>query len=89
MVAPQLSSVSFIDTLPSERHSVHDIRLRFNTVGILSTIRRTHPELMPNDVSKDISLIPIRMYNMEAKTVIHHSAINEKLPTTIKMRAPS
>ncbi len=47
-VVPQLSSVSFIDTLPSERHSVHDIRLRFNTVGIWSTIRHTHPELIPN-----------------------------------------
>ena len=72
-VVPQLSSVSFIDNLPSEGHSVHDIRLRFNTVGIWSTIRRTHPELIPNEVSKDISLLPIHMYNMEAKTVVHHS----------------
>jgi len=29
--------------------------------------------MTPNEVSKDISLLPIRMYNMEAKTVIHHS----------------
>jgi hypothetical protein len=72
-VVPQLSSVSFIDNLPSQRHSVHDIRLRFNTVGIWSTIHRTHPELIPNEVSKDISLLPIQMYNMEAKTVVHHS----------------
>jgi hypothetical protein len=58
-VVPSLSSVSFIDTLQSERHSVHDIRLRFKTEGIWSTIRRTHPELIPNEVSKDISLLPI------------------------------
>ena len=72
-VVPSLSSVSFIDNLPSERHSVHDIRLRFKTEGIWSTIRRTHPELIPNEVSKDISLLPIQTYDMEAKTVVHHS----------------
>jgi hypothetical protein len=72
-VVPQLSSVSFIDNLPSQRHSVHDIRLRFKTEGIWSTIRRTHPELTPNGVSKDISLLPIQAYDMEAKTLVHHS----------------
>jgi hypothetical protein len=72
-VVPSLSSVSFIDNLPSERHSVHDIRLRFKTEGIWSTIRHTNPDLIPNEVSKDISLLPVRMYNMEAKTVVHHS----------------
>ena len=72
-VVSPLSSVSFIDNLPSQRHSVHDIRLRFKTEGIWSTIRRTHPELIPNEVSKDISLLPIQTYDMEAKTVVHHS----------------
>jgi hypothetical protein len=72
-VVSSVSSVSFIDNLHSQRHSVHDIRLRFKTEGIWSTIRRTHPELIPNEVSKDISLLPIQMYNMEAKTVVHHS----------------
>jgi DNA-binding transcriptional ArsR family regulator len=72
-VVPQLSSVSFIDNLPSQIHSVHDIRLRFIAEGIWSTIRRTHPELTPNEVSKDISLLPVQMHNLEAKTVIHHS----------------
>ena len=72
-VVSQLSSLSFIDNLPSERHSIHDIRLRFKTEGIWSTIHRTHPELTPNEVSKDISLMPILMYNMEAKTILHHS----------------
>ena len=72
-VVSQLSSVSFIDNLPSQRHSVHDIRLRFNIEGIWSTIHSTHPEIIPNEVSKDISLLPIRMYDMEAKTVVHHS----------------
>ena len=69
----QLSSVSFIDNLPSERRSVHDIRLRFNAEGIWSAIRRIHPELIPNEVSKDISLLPLKCYDMEAKTVVHHS----------------
>ena len=72
-VVPTVSSVSFIDNLQSERRSVHDIRLRFNAEGIWSTIRSTHPDLIPNEVSKDISLMPIRMYNIEAKTVVHHS----------------
>jgi hypothetical protein len=72
-VVTSLSSVSFIDNLPSQRHSVHDIRLRFNIEGIWSTVRSTHPEIIPNEVSKDISLLPIRMYDMEAKTVVHHS----------------
>jgi hypothetical protein len=66
-VVPSVSSVSFIDNLPSQRHSVHDIRLRFNIEGIWSTIRSTHPEIIPNEVSKDISLLPIRMYDMEAQ----------------------
>jgi hypothetical protein len=72
-VVPSLSSVSFIDNLPSQRHSVHDIRLRFKAEEIWSTIRHTHPELIPNEVSKDIALIPIQTYDMEAKTVVHHS----------------
>ena len=63
-VVSQLSSVSFIDNLPSQRHSVHDIRLRFKTEGIWSTIRCTHPEIIPNEVSKDLSLLPIWMHNM-------------------------
>ena len=58
-VVSQLSPVSFIDNLPSEKHSVHDIRLRFKTEEIWSAIPRTHPELIPNKVSKDISLMPI------------------------------
>jgi hypothetical protein len=72
-VVSSVSSLSFIDNLPSQRHSVHDIRLKFKAEGIWSTIRLTHPELIPNEVSKDISLLPIRMYDIEAKTVVHHS----------------
>ena len=29
--------------------------------------------MIPNEVSKDISLLPVQMYDIEAKTVIHHS----------------
>ena len=31
------------------------------------------PEMIPNENSKDISLLPVQMYDIEAKTVIHHS----------------
>ena len=68
-----VSSSNFIDNLPFERHSVHDIRLRFKAEGVWSTITHTHPELIPNKVSKDISLLPIQTYYMEAKTIVHHS----------------
>ena len=76
-VVPSLSSVSsssnFIDNLPSERHSIHDIRLRFTVEGIWSIISSTHPELIPNKVSKDISLVPVKIYDMEIKIIVHHS----------------
>jgi hypothetical protein len=65
--------MSFIDNLPSQIHSVHDIRLRFNIEEIWSTIRNNHPEIIPNEVSKDISLLPVRMHSLEAKIVAHHS----------------
>ena len=42
-VVPSLSSVSFIDNLPSQRHSVHDIRLKFKAQGIWATIRSPMP----------------------------------------------
>ena len=71
--ALRVPQLSFIDNMPSQKTLVHDIRLRFITEGIWSTIRRTHPELIPNEVSKDISLSPIQTYYMEAKTVVYHS----------------
>ena len=71
-VVSHLSSVSFIDNLPSESSSYMISALDSKLEGIWSTIRHTHPEMTPNEVSKDISLSPIRMYNMEAKTVVHH-----------------
>jgi hypothetical protein len=85
MMVPSLSSVSFIDNLPSETHSVHDIRLRFKTDGIWSTIRCTHPEMTPNEVSKDISLLPIQTYDLEAKTVVHSDTVSVIISINVYM----
>ena len=68
-----MSSVSFIDTLPSNKHALHDIRFRFRVDNIWTTIATNHPELKPNDVSKDISLEPIITHDLTIKTTIHHT----------------
>ena len=61
-VVPSLSSVSsvsFIDNLPADKHALHDIRFRFKVDNIWTVITTNHPELKPNEVSKDISLEPL------------------------------
>ena len=75
-VVPNLSSVSsvsFIDTLPSDKHALHDIRFRFKVDNIWTVISTNHPELKPNEVSKDISLEPIVTHDLTIKTTIHHT----------------
>ena len=51
-----VSSVSFIDSLPADKHALHDILFRFKVDNIWTTITTYHPELKPSEVSKDISL---------------------------------
>ena len=68
-----LSSVSFIDSLAVDKHALHDIRFRFNVDNIWTVISTNHPELRPNEVSKDISLEPIVTHNLTIKTTIHHT----------------
>jgi hypothetical protein len=68
-----LSSVSFIDGLPADRHALHDIRFRFRVDNIWTVISTNHPELRPNEVSKDISLEPIVTHDLTIKTTIHHT----------------
>jgi hypothetical protein len=68
-----LSSVSFIDILPSDKHTLHDIRFRFKVDNIWTVISTNHPELRPNEVSKDISLEPIVTHGLTIKTTIHHT----------------
>ena len=66
-----VSSVSFIDSLPVDKHALHDIRLRFKVDNIWTTITTNHPELEQNDISKDISLDPIsnpRSYHQDNYT---------------------
>jgi len=50
--------VSFIDTLSADKHALHDICFRFRIDNIWTGISTNHPELKPNEVSKDTSLDP-------------------------------
>jgi hypothetical protein len=68
-----VSSVSFIDNLPANKHALHDIRFRFKVDNIWTVILTNHPELRPNEVSKDISLEPIVTHGLTIKTTIHHT----------------
>ncbi|MGA9842060.1 MAG: hypothetical protein WBQ25_07070 [Nitrososphaeraceae archaeon] len=68
-----LSSLSFIDSLPADKNALHDIRFRFKVDSIWTVITTNHPELKPNDVSKDISLDPIVTHGLTIKTTIHHT----------------
>ena len=51
-----LSSLSFIQSLPADKHASHDIRLELELNNIWTTIATTHPELEPNVKSKDTFL---------------------------------
>jgi hypothetical protein len=64
--------VSFIDSPPSYKHALHDIRFRFRVDNIWTTATN-HPELRPNGVSKDISLEPLETHNLTIRTTIHHT----------------
>ena len=68
-----VSSVSFIDTLPAGKHALHDIRFRFKVDNIWTVITTNHPELKPNDVSKDIHLDPLETKGLTVKTTVHHT----------------
>ncbi len=68
-----VSSVSFIDSLPADKHALHDIRFRFRVDNIWTVMSTNHPELRPNEVSKDISLEPIVTHDLTIKTTIHHT----------------
>ncbi len=65
--------MSFIDSLPANKHALHDIRFRFRVDNIWTIISTNHPELKPNEVSKDISLEPIVTHDLIIKTIIHHT----------------
>jgi hypothetical protein len=68
-----LSSLSFIDSLSADKHALHDIRFRFKVDNIWSVIINNHPELKPNDFSKDISIDPLETHGLTIKTTIHHT----------------
>ena len=75
-VVPSLSSVSsvsFIDILPADKHALHDIRFRFRVDNIWNTVASNHPELERNAKSKDISLEPLETHELTIKTTIHHT----------------
>ncbi|MGA9843889.1 MAG: hypothetical protein WBP64_18745 [Nitrososphaeraceae archaeon] len=68
-----LSSLSFIDSLPADKHALQDIRFRCKVDNIWTVISTNRPELRPNEVSKDISLEPIVTHSLTIKTTIHHT----------------
>ena len=68
-----VSSVSIIDSLPANKHALHDIRFRFKVDNIWTVISTNHPELKPNEVSKDILLDPLLTHDLTIKTTIHHT----------------
>jgi len=68
-----VSSVSFIDSLPANKHALHDIQFRFKVDNIWNTITTTHPELEPNAKNKDISLELLETHNLTIKTTVHHT----------------
>ena len=68
-----VSSVSFIQSLTADKHALHDIRFRFKVDNIWSVIINNHPELKPNDFSKDISIDPLETHGLTIKTTIHHT----------------
>ena len=70
---PTVSSASFIQSLPTDKHALHDIRFRFKVDNIWTIITTNHPEFKPNDFSKDISLEPIVTHDLTIKTTIHHT----------------
>ena len=65
--------MSFIDSLPANKHALHDTRFRFKVDNIWTVISTNHPELKPNEVSKDISLDPLPTHDLTIKTTIHHT----------------
>ena len=69
----RLNQVSFIDSLPADKHALHDIRLRFRVDNIWTAIANNHPELRPKEVSKDISLKPIESHDLTIKAIINHT----------------
>jgi hypothetical protein len=68
-----VSSLSFIDSLPEDKHALHDIPFRFRVDNIWTVISTNHPELEPNAKSKDISLEQLETHNLTIKTTIHHT----------------
>jgi hypothetical protein len=68
-----MSSVSFIDNLPFNKHALHNIRLKFVVEGIWSTISANHLLLRTNDKSKDIALDPIETHDLTIKVTVHHT----------------
>jgi hypothetical protein len=68
-----VSSVSFIDTLPVDKHALHSIRYRFKVDIIWTVISTNYPELRQNEVSKDITHKPIITRGLTIKTTVHHT----------------
>ena len=66
-------SSNFIDSLPADKHAVHDIRFRFKVEGIWSIISAQYPEFPRNETSKDIFLNPLHVNELKVTTTVHHT----------------
>jgi hypothetical protein len=68
-----MSPVSFMNNVSTDKHALHDIRYKFKVDNIWSTIATSHPELKPNDVSKDIALDLLLTHDLTIKVTVHHT----------------
>src|SRR4051812_44917337 len=79
VVVPSLSSLSslssynFIENLPPDKYAVHDIRLKFRLENIWLNLSRRHPELTPNEVSKDITLDRMIIDDLNIIVTVHRT----------------
>ncbi len=63
---------NFINTLPLEKKSVHDIHMKLYVPGIWKIVSQNEKHTL-NSYSKDIMLVPISVDNLKIQTTIHHT----------------
>ena len=65
--------VKLIQDLPMGNNGLHDIRLRFEVVGIWKFLSTYHPELPINNNSKDILLSTDNIDDILARVIVHRT----------------
>ena len=64
--------VNFINTMPLDKNSVHDIHMKLHVPGIWKIVSQNEKYTL-NSYSKDIRLDPFKVDNLKIQTTIHHS----------------